>query len=167
MSTLASAIRGGAASAPGTLAMDAALYGAYRRDGGEEAFPAWETSEGLDSWEGAPAPAQLAKRVLEGVLGHDVSPRYARALNNATHWGFGLGAGAGYGVLFGRSRCKPRVWYGLPFGAAVWGFGYAVLPLFGVYKPIWKYHLETLGKDLGVHLVFGTVTAAAFRLLDR
>ena len=52
-----------------------------------------------------------------------------------------------------------------PFGAAVWGSGYVVLPLFGVYEPIWKYDLETLGKDLSAHLVFGTATAAAFRLL--
>ena len=36
------------------------------------------------------------------------------------------------------------MWYGLPFGAAVWANGYVVLPLLGVYKPIWKYDLETL-----------------------
>ena len=144
--------------------MDAALYRAYRRDGGGAAIPAWESSEGLSTWDGAPAPALLAKRLLEGALGHDLSPQYARPLNNATHWGFGLAAGAGYGLLLG-SRRKPSVWYGLPFGAAVWGFGYVVLPLFGVYKPIWQYDLETLGKDLGAHFVFGTATAAAFRLL--
>jgi hypothetical protein len=40
-----------------------------------------------------------------------------------------------------------------------------VLPVLGVYKPIWKYDLETLGKDLSAHLVFGTATAAVFRLL--
>ena len=57
------------------------------------------------------------------------------------------------------------MWYGLPFGAAVWATGYVVLPLLGVYEPIWKYDLETLGKDLSAHLVFGTATAAAFRLL--
>ena len=51
-----------------------------------------------------------------------------------------------------------------PFGAAVWAGGYVVLPLLGVYKPIWKYDLKTLGKDLGAHLVFGTATAATFCL---
>ena len=40
-----------------------------------------------------------------------------------------------------------------------------MFPLLGVYKPIWKYDLETLGKDLSAHLVFGTATAAAFGLL--
>jgi hypothetical protein len=164
MSTLDSAIRGVAASAPGTLAMDASLYRRYRHDGGDVAFPAWESSEGLATWENAPAPALVAKRLLEAVLKRDLPPRYARLLNNATHWGFGLAAGAGYGLLLG-SRRDPKVWYGLPFGAGVWAFGYVVLPQLGVYEPIWKYDLETLWKDLSAHLVFGTATAAAFRLL--
>jgi uncharacterized membrane protein YagU involved in acid resistance len=146
--------------------MDASLYRRYRHDGGNAAFPGWESSQGLVSWENAPAPALVAKRLLEGVVKHEISPRYARVLNNATHWGFGLAAGAGYGLLLG-SRRKPKVWYGLPFGAAVWASGYVVLPQLGVYKPIWKYDLETLGKDLSAHLVFGTATAAAFRLLAR
>ena len=166
MSTLGSTVRGAAASAPGTLAMDASLYRRYRHDGGDAAFPAWESSEGLVSWENAPAPALVAKRLLEGVLKHELSPRYARFLNNATHWGFGLASGAAYGLLLG-SRRKPKLWYGLPFGAAVWAGGYVVLPLVGVYKPIWKYDLETLGKDLSAHLVFGTATTAAFRVLAR
>jgi hypothetical protein len=164
MSALDRMLRGVAASAVGTLAMDALLYRRYRRGGGDVAFPAWESSAGLVSWENAPGPALVAKRFLEDGLGHDVSPRYARVLNNATHWGFGLAAGAGYGLLLG-SRRKPKVWYGLPFGAVVWGSGYVVLPLLGVYKPIWKYDLVTLGKDLSAHLVFGTVTAGTFRLL--
>ena len=132
MSALGSTIRGAAASAPGTLAMDATLYRRYRQDGGNAAFPGWESSEGLVSWENAPAPALVAKQLLEGVLKHELSPRYARLLNNATHWGFGLAAGAGYGLLLG-SRRKPKLWYGLPFGAAVWASGYVVLPLLGVF----------------------------------
>ena len=166
MSTLGATVRGVAAAAPGTLAMDASLYRRYRHDGGNDAFPGWESSEGLVSWENAPDPALAAKVLLEGVFKREISPRYARLLNNATHWGFGLATGAGYGLLVG-SRRTPRVWYGLPFGAAVWGSGYVVLPKLGVYEPIWKYDLETLGKDLSAHLVFGTVTAAAFCVLDR
>jgi hypothetical protein len=166
MTALRSILRGVAASAVGTLAMDTWLYRDYQRGGDNESFPDWEFSAGLDSWEDAPAPARAAKKVLESVLGHDLSPRYARALNNLTHWGFGLATGAGYGLIVG-SLGKPRVWYGLPFGAAVWGNGYVVLPQLGVYEPIWKYDLETLGKDLSAHLVFGTATAAAFCVLDR
>ena len=158
-------IRGAAASAPGTLAMDKWLYRDYLHDGGETAFPAWESSEGLDSWDDASAPALVAKKLLEAALGHAVAPRHARTLNNATHMRFGLANGAAYGLLVG-SRHKPTVWFGVPFGAAVWVSGYVVLPLLGGYKPIWEYDLETLWKDLDAHLVFGTATAAAFCLLD-
>jgi hypothetical protein len=161
----ASVIRGVAASAVGTLVMDASLYRGYRHDGGEAKFADWESSDGLVSWENAPGPALVAKRLLEDGLKHEVSPRYARLLNNATHWGFGLVTGAGYGLLVG-SR-KPKVWFGLPFGGAVWAGGYVVLPLLGVYKPIWKYDPKTLGKDLSAHLVFGTATATAFSFLAR
>src|SRR6187549_3320920 len=96
--------RGVAASALGTLAMDAVLYRRYRNDGGEEGFAGWESSAGLAGWQDAPAPALVAKRLLGRVLGHEVSPRYARSLNNATHWGFGLAAGASYGLLVGSRR---------------------------------------------------------------
>jgi hypothetical protein len=164
MNTLESMLRGAAASALGTLAMDAWLYRGYRHDGGSAAFPDWETSEGLVSWEDAPAPALVAKRFLEDVLGHELAPRYARLLNNVTHLGFGVATGAGYGLLLS-ARQKPKLSYGPPFGAAVWAGGYVVLPLLGVYQPIWKYDLATLAKDLGAHLVFGTATAAAFCLL--
>jgi hypothetical protein len=163
-SMLGPIIRGAGASGLGTLVMDASLYRRYRHDGGDAAFPDWESSDGLVSWENAPAPALVAKQLLERVLQREVSPRYARLFNNATHWGYGLATGAGYGLLIG-SRRKPRVWFGIPFGAAVWASGYAVFPQFGVYEPIWKYDLATLRKDLGAHLIFGTATAAAFRLL--
>ena len=153
---------GVAAAALGTLAMDTSIYRRYRRDGGTQAFPAWESSEGLTSWENAPAPAQVAKRFFNDVLDNDVPPRYARFLNNATHWGMGLGTGAAYALLVGGR--SPKLWYGVPFGAAVWAGGYVVLPRLGVYEQIWKYDLETLAKDLGAHLVFGTATTAALAL---
>jgi hypothetical protein len=163
MGTLASVIRGVDASAIGTLAMDALLYRRYHDAGGPSAFSAWESSEGIGTWDNAPAPALVAKRLIESLTRRELPPRYARLLNNATHWGFGLACGAGYGLLMG-SR-KPHVWYGVPFGAAVWASGYVVLPLLGVYEPIWKYDLTTLEKDLSAHLVFGTATAATFPIL--
>jgi len=163
--SLAPIVDGVAASAVGTLTMDASLYQRYWHGGGTSAFPAWETSDGLVSWDKAPAPALVAKHFLERVLGHEVPARYARFLDNATHWAFGLATGAAYGLITGEH--KPKVWYGLPFGAAVWAAGYVVLPELGVYKPIWKYDLKTLRNDLSAHLVFGTATAATFCLLDR
>jgi hypothetical protein len=163
MSVLSSIVGGVCASAVGTLAMDTLLYRRYRDGDGQFSFLAWESSEGVDSWDRAPAPALVAKRLLERVTKREVPARYVRMLNNATHWGYGLTTGVGYGLIAGCR--KPSVWYGLPFGAAVWGSGYVVLPLLGVYEPIWKYDVETLEKDLSAHLVFGTATAATFWLL--
>ena len=59
-----------------------------------------------------------------------------------------------------------RPWYGLPLGAGVWAVDHAVLPAAGLYKPIQDYDRETLVKDLTAHLVYGTITAAALRLLS-
>jgi hypothetical protein len=165
MSTLDSIRRGVAASAVGTLALDASVYRQYLHDGGTTAFAAWESSEGVDTWEAAPAPAQVARKLLEAVLGGEVPARYARSLNNLTHWGFGLTMGAVYGLLM-RDR-QPKLRYGPPFGAAVWAQGYVVFPVLGVYEPIWKYNIGTLAKDLRGHLVFGTTTAAVYCLLAR
>jgi uncharacterized membrane protein YagU involved in acid resistance len=109
--------------------------------------------------------ARLAEHAVVGVDSATLAAVGDR-LNNATHWGFGLATGAGFGFLLG-SRRRPKVWYGLPFGAAVWAGGYSVLPQLGVYKPIWEYDLGTLRKDLTAHLVVGTATAAAFDLLTR
>ncbi len=128
--------------------MDASLYRRYRHDGGDAAFPGWESSEGLVSWENAPAPALVAKRLLEGVLKQRRSAAVRAGRSTTPRTGASASPrAAAYGLLLG-SRRTPKVWYGLPFGAAVWASGYVVLPLLGVYEPIWKYDLETLAKDL-------------------
>jgi hypothetical protein len=41
-----------------------------------------------------------------------------------------------------------------------------LLPAAKLYQPIWKYDVKTLANDLSVHLVYGLVTATAFRLLS-
>jgi hypothetical protein len=43
----------------------------------------------------------------------------------------------------------------------------AILPLVGVYKPIWAYDAQTLANDLSAHLVFGSTTSAVFAALTR
>jgi len=55
----------------------------------------------------------------------------------------------------------------LIFGVVVFANSYTVLPLAKLYKPVWEYDGPTLGKDLSAHLVYGVVTAEAFRLLAR
>jgi hypothetical protein len=158
------AARGVAAAAVGTLAMDLFLYRRYRREGGGSGFGAWESSAGLESWDDAPAPAKVGRRMVETLTRRELSPRWARTVNNVTHWGYGMSAGAPFGVAATTLR-SGRLLAGLPFGAGVWATGYVVLPALGVYRPIWEYDLQTLGQDLGAHLVFGLSTAAAFRVL--
>jgi hypothetical protein len=158
--------RGLVAGAAGTAAMDALLFARYRREGGDSPFAAWELSSGLSSWEDAPAPAHVGKRLIEGLFGRPVPSRRAALMNNVTHWGYGIANGAQYGIAAGSLKA-PRVAYGVPFGALVWGAGYIVLPAMGLYEPIWKYDRKTLGKDLTAHLVYGLGTATAMRLLSR
>jgi hypothetical protein len=163
---LGAILRGLVAGAVGTAAMDMVWYMRYRRGGGKERFLDWELSTGLTSWDNAPAPALVGKRLLEGFSGKTLPPERAAFVNNVMHWAYGIGWGTVYGVLAG-SLARPFVALGVPFGAAVWATDYVVLPKAGVYKPIWEYDRKTLWKDLSAHLAYGTGTAAAFALLTR
>jgi hypothetical protein len=164
MTPIGAIVRGLAAGTAGTAAMDLAQYLEYRQGGGKTGFLDWETSAGLTDWESAPAPAQVAKRLAEALAGTELKPDMARAANNAVHWATGIGWGGLYGVVAG-SRPSPKVRYGLLWGTLVWATGYAILPLAGLYKPIWEYDTRTLAKDLGAHLVYGLTTAATFRAM--
>jgi len=158
------AIAGGMlAGTVGTVAMDAVLYARYRRGGGKEAPLAWEFPP-TETWQQASDPGQVAKRVIEGFTQRPLPDRWARTATIAAHWVFGAASGAAYGVVAG-SRRQPKPFYGLPFGVAVWALGYIVLPQAGLYQQIWKYDVETLAKDLNVHLVYGAVTGTTFWLL--
>ena len=163
MTPLGALARGLFAGALGTAAMDALLFARYKRGGGESEFAAWEFSSGLDNWEDAPAPAQVGKRLVEGLFRRELPPRHAALVNNVTHWIYGMLGGAQYGLIVG-SLTTPRVRYGLPFGASVWAAGYVVLPAAKLYEPIWKYDSKTLAKDLSAHLVYGLGTSTALQL---
>jgi Protein of unknown function (DUF1440) len=159
-------IRGLAAGAVGTAAMDALLFARYRHHGGTTRFSRWEFSSGLSSWEEAPAPAQVGRRLVEGLFQLRLDPTHVPLVNNLTHWAFGMLSGAQYGLV-AASLPAPRVRYGLSFGASVWASGYVVLPAAKLYEPIWKYDRDTLAKDLSAHLVYGLATASAMRGLSR
>ncbi|MEV4349505.1 hypothetical protein AB0J83_34020 [Actinoplanes sp. NPDC049596] len=166
MTPLGAVVRGLVAGAIGTLAMDTLLYRRYRRGGGQDSFQTWEFSATVKTWEDAPAPAQVGRRLFEGLFQRKLDERYAALVNNITHWGYGIGAGAAYGLLAGSLR-TPSPAYGPPFGATVWATSYVVLPAAGLYKPIWHYDRKTLAKDLTAHLVYGTTTGTVFRTLAR
>jgi hypothetical protein len=165
MSPLGAVARGLVAGAFGTVAMDALWFARYRRGGGESGVAAWEFSSDVSSWDQAPAPAQVGKRLVEGLFERELPTQRVGLVNNVTHWGYGMLAGLQYGIVAGSLR-TPRVLYGLPFGATVWATSYVVLPAAKLYQPIWEYDRTTLAKDLSAHLVYGFGTATALRLLS-
>jgi hypothetical protein len=159
-------VRGAVAGVAGTAAMDALLFARYRRSGGTSTAEEWELSESLSSWDDAPAPALVGKRLVEGLFDTELPSTRAALVNNVTHWAFGMFSGVQYGIVAG-SLPKPRILYGLPFGATVWATGYVILPAAKLYQPIWKYDLKTLANDLSAHVVYGLATAGALRVLAR
>jgi hypothetical protein len=165
LTPLAAVAGGLLAGAVGTVCLDAVQYLKYRRGGGAESPLAWEFAP-VATWDDAPDPGQVARRVIEGFTQRKLGDRWAFPLSTAMHWGYGSGAGALYGILAG-SRRQPRAAHGLPFGAAVWAAGYVILPEGGLYKPIWEYDAPTLAWDLGGHLAYGAGTGAAFRVLAK
>ena len=165
MSILASTARAALAGATGTLGMDLLWYSRFRRGGGTDGFAGWELSTQVDSWDDAPAPAQVGRLLAERVLGRDLPVSRATLVNNVMHWGYGTGWGTACGLV--ATRLPGPAWRGPAFGAFVWASDYVVLPLLGVYRPIWTYDRKTLAQDLSAHMVYGTVTDAALRVLAR
>jgi hypothetical protein len=165
LTPLAAVAGGILAGVVGTVCLDAVQYLKYRRSGGTEDPLAWEFAP-IDSWDKAPAPGQVAKRVIEGFTHRELPDRWAFPVSTVMHWAYGSSAAAGYGIVAGSLR-KPRPVYGLPFGAIVWITGYVVLPEAGLYKPIWEYDAKTLAWDLAGHLSYGAGTGTAFWLLAK
>lgn len=118
-----------------------------------------------DPWEEAPAPALVAKRVIEGVFRREVSPDRIGLLTNATHWAYGVGWGGLYGLMAGSARGSRPLRDGLAFGAGVWGASYATLVPMGIYEPPWDYPASELALDASYHLAYGLGVAGAWRAL--
>ena len=162
LTPLAAVAGGILAGAVGTVCLDAVHYLEYRRGGGTERPLAWEFAP-VRSWEQAPAPGQVARRVIEGFTQRNLADRWAFPISTAMHWAYGSSAAALYGVLAGSLR-SPQAVYGLPFGATLWAADYVILPAGGLYKPIWEYDAKTLAWDLSGHLAYGAGTGVTFWL---
>jgi hypothetical protein len=164
MRLLAPLVRGALAGTIGTLAMDLLWYRRYRREGGSEGFREWELTGDVQSWEDAPAPGQMGRKLIEAVSRRPLPVERAAQVTDVMHWTYGAAWTIAYSGLV-RMLGRPRPsWHGPAFGAAVWGSDYITLPLAGIYEPIWRYDVAALYKDLSAHLVFGTVADAALRL---
>lgn len=160
----AGAIRGALSGAAGTAAMDLAQYGRYRAGGGDQPFKQYEF-QGVSDWEHAPAPAQVGRRAAKAFLGLNLADHRANPVNNFVHWSYGIAWGAAAGALSAATGRGGARW-GPVFGTTVWLSDYVTLPLLGLYEPIWRYDLETLGRDWVDHVVYGTATATVLRLLS-
>jgi hypothetical protein len=101
MTPLAAIVGGLLAGAIGTVSMDTVRYVKYRRGGGQDSPLAWEFGP-VDSWEQAPDPGQVTKRLIEGFTQREIPDRWAWLTSTLTHWAYGSAAGALYGVLVDR-----------------------------------------------------------------
>lgn len=168
LTPLGAIARGAVAGAVGTVAMDAVWFARHRRSGGDKPPLAWEFGLDVQRWEEAPAPAQLGRRIFVAVTRRDIPVSRAALVNDVMHWGYGIGWGAQLGAYAGWLRPRPRVALvplGLGFGSLVWLSSYVILPLAGLYKPIWEYDAAVLARDLTAHLAYGLGTGAAFAVL--
>ena len=118
------------------LCLDAVHSLKYHRAGGTDSALAWEFAP-VASWETAPDPGQVAKRVLEGFTQRKLPDRSAWLISTLAHWAYGSAAGMAYGILAG-SLPAPHPRYGVPFGATVFTSDYIALPAAGLYQPIWE-----------------------------
>lgn len=153
------------AGAIGTAAMDAVWYARYRRGGGTTGPVTWEFG-GLDGWDEVSSPGQVGERVLRLTTGKQPPDEWAQATQNVVHWATGIGWGAMFGAVVG--WYGKRAWlYGPVLGVVAWGASYVILPLLRIYRPMWRYDIQTLAKDLRAHLVYGTTTGIAVSMMSR
>lgn len=165
LTPLGAVVAGLAAGAVGTICMDTLRYVRYRRADGKDSPLGWEFAP-VDSWDKAPDPGQVGKRLIEGFTQRELPDRWAGPVSTVMHWSYGSSWGALYGVLAG-SLHRPRAFYGVPLGAVVWAGDYVLLPAGGLYKPIWEYDVKTLAGDLSAHLAYGAGTGTTFWLISK
>ena len=154
------------AGVAGTIAMDLLWYWRYRKGGGSDGFGRWELSVGTEDFEHAGTPAQVGRRIVGDLAHIELPDRAAAATNNVVHWATGVQWGAAYG-LAAVLGLKPGLRSGAVLGLVACSTSYVVLPLLGLYEPIWDYDAPTLAKDYSAHLAFGTVTGATFWAISR
>jgi len=109
-------------------------------------------------------PAQVGKRVLEGVFQRRVTLAQVPSLTRAVHWIYGTSWGLLYGIVQESIR-QPLV-SGVTLATAVTATDYTVLPAMKLYDPPGEYDPMTIAKDFGHHLVHGLAIAGSYWLLD-
>ena len=160
-------VTGAVGGAVGTLAMDLTWYARYRRGGGTQGFVGWETAAETTSYDDAPAPGQVGRKMIAAVLGRDPAPSSARAVTNVVHWATGVQWGMAYGLASPLLRHVALPARGVGLAGVAFGASYVVLPLLGVYRPIWEYDRRVILQDATSHLVYGVTGATVASALAR
>jgi hypothetical protein len=161
--------RGLAAGAIGTATMTAwqelstKLQSSDHGGDGGQAAPSAEQQP--DPWEQASAPAQVGRKILDGVIDRQVPPERIGLLTNAMHWGYGLSWGALYGLIQ-ETASGPALRTGLLFGAGLWAMSYVVLVPMGLYQPPWKYSPREVAMDVSYHIAYGAGLGGGHALVD-
>ncbi|MCA1678522.1 MAG: DUF1440 domain-containing protein [Actinobacteria bacterium] len=117
-----------------------------------------------DPWEHASMPAQVARRIIEGVFHGEVSPELIPMLTHGMHWAYGTAWGAVYGPIQATFPGRP-LRRGLLFGTGVWVMAYVQLVPMGLYELPWRYSAKDLATELGFHLAYGAGVGFGYRLL--
>lgn len=147
---LAAVVRGLAAAAVGTAAMTSVQTAYLKATGGEP----------------SEVPAEMGRRIVEGVLRRRVPRRRRGALNQVVHALYGTSWGLPLGLVAGSlRRTPPAAPVGAGFGLVVWGASLAALPALDLAPPPSRQPPAALAADLFMHLVYGTATGAAYAAL--
>jgi len=116
--------------------------------------------------ESSSAPAEVRRRIIEGVFEREAPEHRMDALNNAMHVLYGTSWGPVYGIAQA-SLDLPPIHHGALFGAVVWAASLIELPAMKIAPPVWETPPLEVALDLSYHLVYGIGVAGAFALLDR
>jgi hypothetical protein len=119
-----------------------------------------------DPWASAPAPAQVGKRLIEGLLGRDVPATAIPVLTQVMHWSYGSVWGGAYAIVRESARRRSHL-LGPLFGLGIWAASYVELVPLGIYEPPWSYPVSSIADEIGYHLTYGASVAATYRLLRR
>ena len=161
-------VEGILAGAAGTAAMTAHQELRQRfagENGRDSARPSPASGEG-DPWESAPAPAQVGKRLIEGLGGGPVPAEAIPALTHAMHWSYGSAWGGVYATTRESAGASARL-LGPLFGLGVWAASYIQLVPLGIYQPPWCYPLRSIADEIAYHLTFGIAVGATYEVLAR
>lgn len=113
-------------------------------------------------------PKEIAENLEEKLGVRDYLPKPAfQASWIILHFGYGTSSGVAY--AFSQEKAlnieRPSL-LGPLFGILLWALGYCGwLPIFGLYPPPTQVPMRKVGVNVLTHIIYGTATAMAHRVL--